>query len=75
MVEIRGLVPDNKLLVRRASQCLREDATIWTGTQLIRAHIIIVRKQCVQKRTALIRIYRHALIEKERLDTWRAGEL
>jgi hypothetical protein len=75
MVEIRRLVPDNKLLVRWTSQRLREDTTIWTGTQLIRTHIIIVRKQGVQERTALIRIYRHALIEKERLDIWRAGEL
>jgi len=75
MVEIRRLVSDNKLLVRWTSQRLREDTAIWTGTQLIRSHIIIIRKQGVQEWTALIRIYRHALIKKERLDIWRAGEL
>jgi predicted ABC-type sugar transport system permease subunit len=75
MVEVGGLPSNDKLPVRRCSQRLGEDTAVCAHTCLIGAQVVIVREQGIEERTALIRVYRHALLPVEQLVSGRGGQL
>jgi hypothetical protein len=75
VVEVGGLPPDDELPVGRSSQRLGEDTAVCADPRLVGAEIVIVWKQGIQERTALSRVYRDALIEKERLGLGHGHEL
>ena len=74
-VEVGGLPPDNELPVGLSSQCLGKDTAVWADTGFIGAQVVIVWKQGIEERTALIRVYRHALLPVEQLVSGRGCQL